>query len=633
MKLKNLIASALCGFAVSATAETVEYWDPVGKVTNTVEATVVTADTTTLAGGWYVVVGSVSCASITVKGENHLILADGCELMATGGEYQAGIAVEKGDALAIYGQTAGTGKLTATGGTGGAGIGGGGEYAEGDLVTVSGGTVTVNGGIVTATGGVLGAGIGGGAYIDGGTVTINGGVVTATGGTYGAGIGAGAGPGVGGGTVTINGGTVTARSDLWSAGIGGGLGGDGGTVTITGGRLDVTDDEGKSRIGKGFLGGSEGSVAISGGIFSWKPADGCLDAGFSALPNPDVTTSEDYPWAVLLGVRVTFGRELAHMTAAWTSGDGTVTNAISGTSYFEVQKGTTDLKVLFAPEDRYTLDKTEYAFAEAITDDCEIPAEDLPTATYLYATVTVGQLVHLTAAWTSGDGTVTNAINGTFFEVLKGMTGVKVIFTPEHNYQFVDVNETGVRELDSPLTKDCDVTPPQVEGVLGTVANPWIVGDAVTAYVSDDGTLVIGGTGAMGDFASAANAPWNEIASEVSAVTVADGVTHIGKNAFAGFADTVKVNGIPSSFYRMMGGAYGMSSGQSPSGAISGAEFEQVQIIDGKAYLDVSVFTSDTVTNQNWSVATNGVIEVPAPGKQGFFILQSKSQKQQGKTK
>ena len=353
---------------------------------------------------------------------------------------------------------------------------------------------------------------------------------------------------------------------------------------------------------------------------------------FAGAINEDCTIpAEDLPTASYLYAVVTVG-QLNHMTAAWTSGDGTVTNAISGTT-FEVLKGTTGVKVLFTPEERYWLDKTEYVFDEAINGDCTIPAEDLPTASYFYAVVTVGQLNHMTAAWTSGDGTVTNAINGTFFEVLKGTTGVKVIFTPEHNYQFVDVNETGVRELDSPLTKDCDVTPPQVEGVLGTVANPWNVGDAVTAYVSDDGTLVIGGTGAMGDFASAADAPWNEIASEVSAVTVADGVTHVGKNAFMGIADAVTVNGTPISFYDMMAGARGLSASTGPSGAISGAEFEAVQIVDGKAYLDVSVFTSDTVTNQNWSVATNGVIEVPAPGKQGFFILQSKSQKQQGKTK
>ena len=62
MKLKNLIAGvcALGGFAVFAQAETVEYWDPVGKVTNSVEAVVVTADTETLTDGWYVVMGEVS---------------------------------------------------------------------------------------------------------------------------------------------------------------------------------------------------------------------------------------------------------------------------------------------------------------------------------------------------------------------------------------------------------------------------------------------------------------------------------------------------------------------------------------------------------------------------------------------
>ena len=70
MKLKNLIAGvcALCGFAVSAQAEMVSYWDPVGKVTRTADATVVTKDTATLTGGWYVVTGEVSRAQINVTG-------------------------------------------------------------------------------------------------------------------------------------------------------------------------------------------------------------------------------------------------------------------------------------------------------------------------------------------------------------------------------------------------------------------------------------------------------------------------------------------------------------------------------------------------------------------------------------
>ena len=49
---------------------------------------------------------------------------------------------------------------------------------------------------------------------------------------------------------------------------------------------------------------------------------------------------------------------------------------------------------------------------------------------------------------------------------------------------------------------------------------------------------------------------------------------------------------------------------------------------NGKAYLDVSVYTNSEVKargeGEGWGVATNGVIEVPAPGKQGFFYLMSK---------
>ena len=60
--MKKLIAGvcALCGFALSAQAETVSYWDPVGKVMKSADATVVAADTATLESGWYVVTDEVS---------------------------------------------------------------------------------------------------------------------------------------------------------------------------------------------------------------------------------------------------------------------------------------------------------------------------------------------------------------------------------------------------------------------------------------------------------------------------------------------------------------------------------------------------------------------------------------------
>ena len=62
-----------------------------------------------------------------------------------------------------------------------------------------------------------------------------------------------------------------------------------------------------------------------------------------------------------------------------------------------------------------------------------------------------------------------------------------------------------------------------------------------------------------------------------------------------------------------------------PEGMILPPGVETIAVRDGKALLDVSVYTSDTITNENWSVATNGVIVVPAPWKQGFFILKSKA--------
>ena len=79
-----------------------------------------------------------------------------------------------------------SGRITATGSRGGAGIGGGYKGS---------GYVTINGGIVAARGGACSAGIGGG--YESGNVTINGGIVTAWGGggdfPAGAGIGGGGG--------------------------------------------------------------------------------------------------------------------------------------------------------------------------------------------------------------------------------------------------------------------------------------------------------------------------------------------------------------------------------------------------------------------------------------------------------
>jgi hypothetical protein len=84
-------------------------------------------------GGWYIVKGAFTRSGLTVDatGEGaHLILEDDCDLTVNGG-----IDVTGSNKLTIYAQSTGesTGKLTATGGYGGAGIGGGYEGAGGAL--------------------------------------------------------------------------------------------------------------------------------------------------------------------------------------------------------------------------------------------------------------------------------------------------------------------------------------------------------------------------------------------------------------------------------------------------------------------------------------------------------------------
>ena len=222
-----------------------------------------------LSNGWYIVKSTRNVGRVTVSGDVHLILADGCELTA-----RTGIEVNSGSSLTIYAQSdsGSRGKLTATGAENCAGIGGGDGGA--------GGTITINGGQVTATGGEWGAGIGGGNGDAGGTITINGGQVTATGGKWGAGIGGGR---IGaGGTITINGGQVTAKGGPGGAGIGGGHQGACGNIEINHG--DVTATGGRAAAGIGSSNqGAGGNIKINGGQVGATGGD--LGAGIGGGSN------------------------------------------------------------------------------------------------------------------------------------------------------------------------------------------------------------------------------------------------------------------------------------------------------------------------------------------------------------
>lgn len=185
-----------------------------------------------------------------------------------------------------------TGSLTATGGAGGAGIGG-------SVQTVGGyaNNITITGGTVTATGGEGGAGIGGGkgdsSHLSGNKnggngddITISGTntTVTATGGEGGAGIGGGKGDGgsrsgQGLGITVKDGARVKATGTGGGAGIGGGDGSAGGKssglgkrITITGEGTTVTATGGKD--GAGIGGGKGGTGVGSGQGYIIKVEDG-----------------------------------------------------------------------------------------------------------------------------------------------------------------------------------------------------------------------------------------------------------------------------------------------------------------------------------------------------------------------
>ncbi|RKM58141.1 hypothetical protein D6853_00975 [Butyrivibrio sp. X503] len=203
--------------------------------------------------------------AIRTTGEGNVkINLDGVNVVKSG-DNCAGLQKENEGDLIITDNNA-TGSLDATGGSRGAGIGGG-RYRNGTDITIEGGTVT-------ATGGEYGAGIGSGIGGSGTDITIKeGGTVTATGGELGAGIGGGV---HGSGTdITIKeGGTVTATGGFRGAGIGGGANGSGTDITIEGGTVTATGGSKGAGIGGGDFGSGTGitvsnnaHVMVSGGIY------------------------------------------------------------------------------------------------------------------------------------------------------------------------------------------------------------------------------------------------------------------------------------------------------------------------------------------------------------------------------
>ena len=177
-----------------------------------------------------------SGAAIATSGKGNVnIELDGTNTLKSGREH-AGLE-KSGDGKLTITDENGNGKLIATGGQYGAGIGGG-CYEGGKNITIAGGKVTANGGD-------YGAGIGGGQEGDGSNITITDGEVIAAGGTNGAGIGGGGGISGKGEKISISGDAKLkvqgGSGDYWD-GAGAGIGNGGshngdylsGTIPVNG---------------------------------------------------------------------------------------------------------------------------------------------------------------------------------------------------------------------------------------------------------------------------------------------------------------------------------------------------------------------------------------------------------------
>ena len=238
-----------------------------------------------------------SSAAIATGGKGNVnIELDGTNTLKSG-RYHAGLEKSQDGKLTITDENA-NGKLIATGGDYGAGIGGDDQG--------NGKNITITGGEITATGGNHGAGIGGGYYGNGNDITITGGKVTATGGNGAAGIGGG--NYKDGNDINIAGGKVTATGGDYGAGIGGGLRKEGEKITVSGdatlkvqgGLTDEWDGAGAGIGNGGRHNGDTGSFIPVNGAET-EPDTSNLTTGKIEYYAPGADMTKDEPTSTTFG--------------------------------------------------------------------------------------------------------------------------------------------------------------------------------------------------------------------------------------------------------------------------------------------------------------------------------------------
>ena len=196
------------------------------------------------------------------------LIFKGGNIIAKGGNKDAGIGTGKNDSSGYEEITFYGGKIEATGGDMGAGIGSGRSTNKENNLKV----INIYGGEITAKGGDYGAGIGGGEDSSVKLINIYGGDVTATGGKEGAGIGSGNEEN-NKATINIYGGTVNAQGGKLAAGIGGGDNGNSGWINISGGEVTAKGGEDAAGVGSGQDCDVD-EINITGGKVNARGSDG-----------------------------------------------------------------------------------------------------------------------------------------------------------------------------------------------------------------------------------------------------------------------------------------------------------------------------------------------------------------------
>ncbi|MBQ7960649.1 MAG: leucine-rich repeat domain-containing protein [Clostridia bacterium] len=137
-------------------------------------------------------------------------------------------------------------------------------------------------------------------------------------------------------------------------------------------------------------------------------------------------------------------------------------------------------------------------------------------------------------------GTVTGAESGTYVK----NSELTLTAVPDIGYTFKGWYKDGrcvcvTEEYTFVLSEDTELWAEfeYFEGLLNcgkdANGNPW--------YLYDSGILEIEGDGMMEDYAAKATIPWYESRTDITEITIADGITHIGKRSFYGCINAQKV--------------------------------------------------------------------------------------------